>query len=460
MRTEAQREASRINGAKSRGPKTPEGKAITRFNGLTHTLCAAQAVLPGEDPAQFQAHRDALFDDWRPMSYTRSLLVERLAIASWRLRRAVLSESALRGRAADDAVRAFDGERQEAVERAVDRFEDDPRAALTLLRSSALGIDRLMAAWGELDAALEGGPAGWSQRYHRRLMLLLGHPDGTDLITAGPLPIASARLLAARKPGVRPLPAGEAEEPVAGLRRLAAQAIDRLRDLRRDAPDHSGDRRRSAEAASGDVTAEAVLRHRYEMALDRSLRATIYQLLALERSGADLPEPAPAAGTAAVPDGPPPAPGTEVEAAPADPASTGSPPPAAEGAAPGSLGAGEPGSIPTPVAAPIRDPRGPDRAPAGAGRRPEISTHEYQRGIPDPVGARSARRRRPAGRPGAPRRGSPGHSSPSARHRLPPGPSAGPDPLGDPRPGRHHGPTRARRGPIPFPRGASPWSRS
>ena len=368
MRTEAQREASRINGAKSRGPTSPEGKAITRFNGLKHTLCAVQAVLPGEDPAEFQAHRDALFDDWQPMSYTRSLLVERLVIASWRLRRAVTSESALRARAADDAVRAYDDQRQEAVERAVDRFEDDPRAALTLLRSSALGIDRLMAAWGELDAALEDGPAGWSQRYHRRLMLLLGHPDGTDLITAGRLPTASARLLASRKPGVRPLPKGEAEESVAGLRRLAAQAIDRLRDLRLHAPDHSGDRRRAAEAASGDVTAEAVLRHRYEMALDRSLRGTIYQLIALDRSGADLAGPDPAAGTAAVPAGPVPAPGPEVEAAPGDPATPESPPPDPEATARRvRSGAGEPGSIPGAVADPIGAPGGPSRAPAGAG---------------------------------------------------------------------------------------------
>ncbi len=368
MRTEAQRQASRVNGAKSKGPKTPEGKDAVKFNGLTHGLCAVQAVLPGEDPAEFQAHRGALFDDWQPMSYTRSLLVERLAIASWRLRRAVTSESALRARAADDAVRAFDGERQEAVERAVDRFEDDPRAALTLLQSSALGIDRLMAAWGELDAALEGGPAGWSQRYHRRLMLLLGHPDGTDLITAGPLPIASARLLAARKPGVRPLPAGEAEESVAGLRRLAAQAIDRLRELRRDAPDTSGDRRRAAEAASGDVTAEAVLRHRYEMALDRSLRATIYQLLALERSGADsAPSQPQRPGRPRSRWGRPPPPGTEVErrrairaaarVAAARPRG---------GGAPGSLGAGEPGSIPARPDAPNGVARPPARPASGA----------------------------------------------------------------------------------------------
>ncbi len=404
MRTEAQRQASRINGAKSRGPTSPEGKAITRFNGLTHTLCAVQAVLPGEDPAEFEAHRGALFDDWQPMSYTRSLLVERLAIASWRLRRAVLSESALRARAADDAVRAYDDQRQEAVERAVDRFEDDPRAALTLLQSSALGIDRLLGAWGELDAALEGGPAGWSQRYHRRLMLLLGHPDGTDLITAGAVPIASARLLASRKPGVKPLPAGEAEESVAGLRRLAAGAIDRLRDLRLHAPDHSGDRRRAAEAASGDMTAEAQLRHRYEMALDRSLRGTIYQLIALDRSGADLAGPDPAAGTAAVPGGPAgtpavpggPAAAAEAEAPPADPAPPGSPPPDPEAEAPGSLGApASPGwSRPPPLPRPgPRRPRpGRRRRPAGAVRRSDINICKCNRVPRDRGRARGALR--------------------------------------------------------------------
>ncbi len=113
------------------------------------------------------------------------------------------------------------------------------------------------------------------------------------------------------------------------------------------------------------MTAEAQLRHRYEMALDRSLRGTIYQLIALDRSGADLPEPAHAAETAAVPGGP--AAAAEVEAPPGDPAPAGSPPPAPEPSAPGSLGAGEPGSIPGAVADPIGAPGGPDRAPAGAG---------------------------------------------------------------------------------------------
>ncbi|HEY2155279.1 MAG TPA: hypothetical protein VGH33_06590, partial [Isosphaeraceae bacterium] len=105
--------------------------------------------------------------------------------------------------------------------------------------------------------------------------------------------------------------------------------------------------------------------HRYEMAIDRSLRATIQLLIVLERSGADLAG-AEAEVAAAEPDDSPqlPTPQDNVTSIVTEPrsASAGAEPPAS-----GSLGAGEPGPIPRPEPAPNRPRNMPARAVAGAG---------------------------------------------------------------------------------------------
>ena len=299
MATRAQIEANRNNARRSTGPRDT---SLTRFNGLKHGLCARHGLLHGEDRDEFDAELKGFSDDWQPRTHTRAVLVELAAVASCRLRRSIRSGSAARDRLADDAGRAFDNERHAAVDRAVDLFEHDPAAALSLLHSTGLGLDRLLRAWSELDAALESGPADWSERFHTRLMLLLGHPQGTPLFTAGAVPIASARLLASRKPGGKPLPKGEAEETVAALRRTAAEAMALLRERRKEARDPGPDRRRAMEAAAADTSHELRLMHRYEMDHERSLRWALRQLMALEKSGADLresPEAEPEAPAAA-----------------------------------------------------------------------------------------------------------------------------------------------------------------
>ncbi|HWE38812.1 MAG TPA: hypothetical protein VG406_19845 [Isosphaeraceae bacterium] len=377
QRSEAQRQASRINGARSKGPITPTGKTVSRFNGLKHGLRAEHVVLPGEDPLAFEAERQAWREDWKPVSHTRAVLVERAAIASWRLRRAVKAEAAFLAERADAAGYAFDLERFNRVERALARADVDGVAAVTLLELDATGLDRLIASCGELAAALEAGPEGWNQPvFHTRLMLLLGRRPDDDPSLAGPVPRASSRLLAANsaeyaaRPGlgfcvvVHPLPGPEHGAAAEALRRSVAEQLEGLREQRRMAPEPDDLRRRAVAAAYVDGSEEGKLRHRYEMAIDRSLRATIQQLMMLERSGADLaggPEEAGSADDSA--DSCAPEVSADKPVTSTDRVATGSPEPVA----PGSLGGDESGSVPTSVPAPMRGSEASSRAAARAG---------------------------------------------------------------------------------------------
>jgi hypothetical protein len=133
-------------------------------------------------------------------------------------------------------------------------------------------------------------------------------------------------------------------------------------------PEPADLRRRAVAAAYADGTEEGKLRHRYEMAIDRSLRATIQQLIMLEKSGADLGgdeevSRAGAGGPTAVTQSE-----TEVDDRKYITSINQPAPREAEPAAPGSLGAGEAGSVRTPVAAPMRRPEAPDRADPAAGK--------------------------------------------------------------------------------------------
>jgi len=85
----ARAQASRRNGTKSRGPKTPEGKARSARNALKHGLRAENyVVLPDEDAAEFAALEAALMGELAPQGVLQRILVGRIARAAWRLDRA------------------------------------------------------------------------------------------------------------------------------------------------------------------------------------------------------------------------------------------------------------------------------------------------------------------------------------------------------------------------------------
>ena len=59
-------EANRQNAQKSTGPKTDEGKSVSKMNAVKHGLLAQEFVLRGEDPDEFDALRDGLVAELRP----------------------------------------------------------------------------------------------------------------------------------------------------------------------------------------------------------------------------------------------------------------------------------------------------------------------------------------------------------------------------------------------------------
>jgi hypothetical protein len=94
--TNARAEASRRNGAKSRGPKTPEGKARAAQNALKHGMRAEKYVLlPDEDAVEFAALEAALLDELAPVGALQTVLARQVAVAAWRLARADRIEAEL-----------------------------------------------------------------------------------------------------------------------------------------------------------------------------------------------------------------------------------------------------------------------------------------------------------------------------------------------------------------------------
>lgn len=87
-------EANRKNAQKSTGPKTPEGKLAIGRNALKHGLFSRCLILHDEDPLEYQALFDDLNAALKPVGALEYSLVERIALALWRQRRLVRSETA------------------------------------------------------------------------------------------------------------------------------------------------------------------------------------------------------------------------------------------------------------------------------------------------------------------------------------------------------------------------------
>jgi len=159
MATEKQIAANRANAQKSTGPKTPEGRAAVRLNGLKYGLYAETLILPGEDPAEFDALLDRFHAEHQPATPTEEAFVSQIVMATWRRARIQRMEAAFyknkhkefighddRYRALDDTGRlALIASRDAASKRLLDSFSRQEARLERAIKSAVHELRRCRA---------------------------------------------------------------------------------------------------------------------------------------------------------------------------------------------------------------------------------------------------------------------------------------------------------------------------
>jgi len=158
--SEKQLAANRRNAQSSTGPRTPEGKARSRWNALKHGVLS-KSLIP-EPLAEQESRRDysrlldALREDLGCATALEEMLVERIAACYWRLGRLTRAEA---GAVAQRRLKARDWN---ADLRASRRSRGELSLAEQLVEAigNALGdIDRLRSIMTALDPAHSSLPA-------------------------------------------------------------------------------------------------------------------------------------------------------------------------------------------------------------------------------------------------------------------------------------------------------------
>ena len=88
MVSELKSETARINGARSHGPKTPDGKQKSSQNALKHGGASTRGILLAcESPDEYQNLHDSYLVTHAPVGPAEIALVEQMAAARWRILR-------------------------------------------------------------------------------------------------------------------------------------------------------------------------------------------------------------------------------------------------------------------------------------------------------------------------------------------------------------------------------------
>ena len=177
--SEARINANRMNAARSTGPRTDAGKAISRQNSTKHGMSGAGVVMSAEEASEVEARTSAFLADFQPKSTVGRVLVEQMATFSVRMERGAKQEQEALASRVRHAAESFDQDRIDRAEELFDTLDENPRTHLRKLKRMPEGVDRLVEAWKELrDILTRTARPLWDESHQTLVAHLLGkRPD-------------------------------------------------------------------------------------------------------------------------------------------------------------------------------------------------------------------------------------------------------------------------------------------
>jgi len=288
--------ANRANALKSTGPKTPEGKARSRANGLKHGLTGDGIVIPTEDAAELDLRFAALEAEMKPAGTMARQLVGRVALMTIRLDRAAEHEAKAISHKMRKARGEFDDARLAEMENYYSWIASEPATNARRLRMTPEGLKRLLQVMTDLRDELDhpdGHRWDWSRCEQFHHIIGLRRVD---------VPVSRPRALSdAMEGNFRNLSQSDGGDLDVNDRREWARVallavvdgeLAKLRDLL-DEFDHEGlelDREEAAHRVIFDPSPAAVLARKYEAASERSLYRALREFRDIQGSPTQIDE--------------------------------------------------------------------------------------------------------------------------------------------------------------------------
>ena len=284
----AQMLANQKNAQKSTGPRTTQGKAVSRANGYKHGLAGTGVVVPHEDAQEIAQRAETLEAEMAPRNDLARGLVFRIAFLMLKLERSAEHEAKAIAYRMRRAEAKFDDARLAEVEEAYDWLNGQPATSARRLRQSPEGIEKLIATMHDLKADLSRRDrVYWDWRHCDRFHHLMG-------VRRNEVPYTRSRGLTDAIAGnFEWLGADEGGGLSVGDRQIWAaeqmiaildNQIRTLHELRAnfDTSAIDLDRSEAPTRALFDASQEAILARKYEAATERGLYRAIREFHAAQ----------------------------------------------------------------------------------------------------------------------------------------------------------------------------------